>query len=41
MLSEFGCDLAQGYLVARPQSALEFERWLENSQWQPLRLRAA
>jgi EAL domain-containing protein (putative c-di-GMP-specific phosphodiesterase class I) len=28
MLHDLGCDTAQGYLVARPMAAQEFERWM-------------
>ncbi len=28
MLHDLGCDTAQGYLVARPMPAAEFERWM-------------
>ena len=27
-LREFGCDTAQGYLIAKPQAPADFERWL-------------
>ena len=36
MLHAFGCDLAQGYLIARPMPASDFPAWLERSRWQPL-----
>jgi len=33
MLSEFGCDLAQGYFFSRPLPVSEFESWLQDSPW--------
>jgi diguanylate cyclase (GGDEF)-like protein len=29
-LRSFGCDIAQGYLYAKPMPCQDFERWLEN-----------
>lgn len=33
MLGELGCDLAQGYWIARPMPASELTRWLEDTSW--------
>jgi diguanylate cyclase len=33
MLRELGCDLAQGYLMARPMSAAELMEWLVMTSW--------
>jgi diguanylate cyclase (GGDEF)-like protein len=41
MLTEFKCDAAQGFFMARPQPAAQLEAWLEQAPWQPVRLRAA
>jgi len=30
MLSEFGCDAAQGYHIAHPMSVTELEHWLDH-----------
>ena len=35
MLERLGCDIAQGYHIARPMPARELEYWLEHSGWQP------
>ncbi|GAC1327789.1 MAG: hypothetical protein NVSMB17_02310 [Candidatus Dormibacteria bacterium] len=37
MLSEFSCDLAQGYYIAKPMPGWEFETWLRTSKWRPRR----
>jgi EAL domain-containing protein (putative c-di-GMP-specific phosphodiesterase class I) len=29
-LRDFGCDIAQGYLYARPMPLEEFEKWMQN-----------
>ena len=29
-LTELGCDEAQGYLIAKPIPAEQFEQWLQN-----------
>ena len=34
MLSDMGCDRAQGYHMCKPQSASEISEWLTNSDWQ-------
>jgi len=33
MLGELGCDLAQGYWIARPMPGDELTRWLEDTSW--------
>ncbi len=33
MLRELGCDLAQGYWIAKPMPANELIRWLSDSSW--------
>jgi EAL domain-containing protein (putative c-di-GMP-specific phosphodiesterase class I)/AmiR/NasT family two-component response regulator len=30
MLAEFGCDIAQGYYLARPQAGTQFAAWVED-----------
>jgi diguanylate cyclase (GGDEF)-like protein/PAS domain S-box-containing protein len=32
-LTELGCDLAQGYYMARPMAADRLEKWLRESSW--------
>ncbi|HHL32112.1 MAG TPA: EAL domain-containing protein, partial [Oceanospirillales bacterium] len=32
-LKEMGCDIGQGYYMARPMPASEVEDWLKNSPW--------
>jgi EAL domain-containing protein (putative c-di-GMP-specific phosphodiesterase class I) len=32
-LCDMGCDLAQGYWIARPLPAAELDRWLEENAW--------
>jgi diguanylate cyclase (GGDEF)-like protein/PAS domain S-box-containing protein len=33
LLSAFGCDLAQGYFIARPMPASEIPGWIAKSDW--------
>jgi EAL domain-containing protein (putative c-di-GMP-specific phosphodiesterase class I) len=33
LLATFGCDLAQGYHIARPMPSAEFAVWLDSSGW--------
>jgi EAL domain-containing protein (putative c-di-GMP-specific phosphodiesterase class I) len=33
LLSSFGCDGAQGFLIARPMAPTELVSWLDNSPW--------
>jgi diguanylate cyclase (GGDEF)-like protein len=35
LLGSMGCDKAQGYHIARPMPADEFNQWLNDSPWQP------
>ena len=35
-LRDFGCDIAQGYLYAKPMPLPEFERWLEGRERVPV-----
>ena len=37
MLSDMGCDLAQGYYISRPLAADDFVRWAEASPWKLVR----
>ena len=34
-LVELGCDVAQGYFIAKPMPADQFEEWLARPPWQP------
>ena len=34
-LSAMGCDLAQGYYLAKPMNSDNFDLWLRNSLWGP------
>jgi EAL domain-containing protein (putative c-di-GMP-specific phosphodiesterase class I) len=33
LLGTYGCDAAQGYHIARPMTAGDFDRWLVDSPW--------
>jgi EAL domain-containing protein (putative c-di-GMP-specific phosphodiesterase class I) len=33
LLSAFGCDLAQGYFIARPMPAADLKAWMTGSDW--------
>jgi len=33
LLGSYGCDAAQGYHIARPMKASDFDRWLADSPW--------
>jgi diguanylate cyclase (GGDEF)-like protein len=33
LLADWGCDVAQGYYIAKPMSADHLERWLTESPW--------
>lgn len=33
LLNQCGCNKAQGYYLCRPQSAADFNRWLQESEW--------
>jgi diguanylate cyclase (GGDEF)-like protein/PAS domain S-box-containing protein len=33
LLSDWGCDLAQGFLVSRPLAAAQFRDWIANPLW--------
>ncbi len=33
LLEMLGCDMAQGYFISRPLSAVELEHWLQTSSW--------
>ena len=33
LLQDLGCDLVQGYWIARPMSAQDLMRWLDDSSW--------
>ena len=33
MLTEMGCDMAQGYFISRPIPATQFETWLQTTPW--------
>ena len=32
-LKSMGCDMAQGYLISKPQAPEHFERWMRESSW--------
>lgn len=34
LLDRLGCDIIQGYHISPPLPAAEFQRWLEQSEWQ-------
>jgi EAL domain-containing protein (putative c-di-GMP-specific phosphodiesterase class I) len=34
-LAQLGCDMAQGYFLARPAPPVEFERWLRTATLRP------
>jgi len=33
-LKDYGCDVAQGYYLNQPLSVTDFNKWMDNSQWQ-------
>ena len=33
MLCDLGCDLAQGYWIAKPMPATELMQWLDQNSW--------
>ena len=33
-LKDYGCDVAQGYYLNQPLSVTDFNKWMNNSQWQ-------
>ena len=33
-LKDYGCDVAQGYYLNKPLSVTDFNKWMNNSQWQ-------
>ena len=38
VLEEYGCDLVQGFYVAKPLPIDDFDRWMKESSWRPQRL---
>ena len=40
-LKDFGCDIAQGYHIARPLSVGAFDEWVEQSNWMPKPIKSA
>ena len=33
-LKDYGCDVAQGYYLNQPFSVTDFNKWMNNPQWQ-------
>jgi diguanylate cyclase len=36
-LKAYGCDIAQGYYMSKPLSFVEFNQWMEQAEWQPVK----
>ncbi len=37
-LKAYGCDIAQGYYLSKPLSFVEFNQWMQQAEWQPVKL---
>ncbi|MDD1621744.1 MAG: bifunctional diguanylate cyclase/phosphodiesterase [Methylococcaceae bacterium] len=37
-LKNYGCDIAQGYFLSKPLSFVEFNQWMQQAEWQPVKL---
>jgi EAL domain-containing protein (putative c-di-GMP-specific phosphodiesterase class I) len=38
-LKTYGCDIAQGYYLSKPMSVINFNQWMETSEWKPVNIK--
>jgi len=32
-LKDYGCDIAQGYLLSKPKAVVDFNKWMDEGRW--------